>query len=192
MNAPLHCDSEKTQPPRRQSLQQTEVLEATSCGAAAGQYEVNDVLCSRDKLSYSHPGNKRFRQLVIQYREKYQNAPSRAVKSKITFEIVATIKECGGRFVKQDETTGVWEEVTKDYAHEKVSHALRSARDPERPKPKQKRQNLKYVPSTEENALFEAALADQQRIFESLTAQLAKGRISDRDFEDIETILEKI
>ena len=151
-----------------------------------------DVLCGRDKQSHSHVGNKRFRQIVMMHRQEYQSAPSRENKTNITCKIVNMIKECGGRFLKQDETTGEWLVVSDHYAREKVSHALRSAKDPNRPKVNRRRKVKKYVPTPEEDALFEATLDDQQRIFRGLLSKEAKGITTEIDFDDTESLLSGI
>lgn len=123
------------------------------------------------------------------YRLEYQSAPSREQKTKITCKIVNMIRECGGRFLKQDESSGEWKDVGDHYAREKVSHALRSAKDPNRPKTKKQREVKKYVPTPEEDALFEATLADQQRIFRALVVREAKDGTADINFDDTESLL---
>ncbi|KAG7370773.1 hypothetical protein IV203_019343 [Nitzschia inconspicua] len=129
---------------------------------------MNDVLCGRDKVSHAHVGNKQFRSIIETYREVYQNAHCRDQKTNITCSVIAKIHSCGGRFLKLNEESGVWEEVGEQYAREKVSHALRSAKDPNRPKITKPRKIKKYVPSKEEDAAFREALEQQQQIFQSL------------------------
>lgn len=102
------------------------------------------------------------------------------------------IKECGGRFLKQDETTGELKDVSEHYAREKVSHALRSAKDPNRPKPKKQREVKKYVPTAEEDSLFEATLAEQQRIFQRLLAKEANGTTSEINLDNLDDLLSDI
>jgi hypothetical protein len=127
-----------------------------------------DVLCGRDKVSHAHSGNKKFRQIIEKHREGYQTASCREKKTSITCQIVNMIRDCEGHFLKRDDVTGEWSDVGDDYAHEKVAHALRSAKDPNRPKIKKPRVVPNFVPSPEQEALFQAALKDQQRIFHSL------------------------
>jgi hypothetical protein len=137
--------------------------------------EPADVLCGRDKLSHAHCGNKRFRHIIEMNREAYQTAPTRERKTNITGQIVSMVRECGGRFLKVDDATGEWVDVGDTYAREKVSHALRSAKDPNRPRIKKRREVRRHVPSPEEDALFEETLRDQQRIFQGLIEQAAPG-----------------
>jgi hypothetical protein len=109
-----------------------------------GGVQAQDVLFGRDKSAHHHPGNKRFRSIVQAYRETYQNATRRGEKNRITNDIIGLVRDHGGRFLrKYDETLATdtprrvgdccWVEV-KDSAviYEKVSHALRSAKEPKR------------------------------------------------------------
>ncbi|KAL3933413.1 MAG: hypothetical protein SGBAC_010411 [Bacillariaceae sp.] len=130
-----------------------------------------DVLCGRDKISHAHIGNKRFRQIIETHREEYQTAPSRDSKTTITCRIVAMIRESGGRFLKQNAKTNQWEDVGDGYAREKVSHALRSAKDPNRPRIKKPRKVTKHVPTPDEDAQFANVLCDQKKIFEQLLSK---------------------
>ena len=134
-----------------------------------------DVLCGRDKVSHAHVGNKRFRQIIEKNREEYQTASSRDAKTSITCRIVAMIGESGGRFMKQNEKTNQWEAVGDGYAREKVSHALRSAKDPNRPRRKKPRKVTKHVPTPHEDAQFANVLGDQRKIFEQLLRRQNQG-----------------
>lgn len=177
------------QQPARRSLQETVKETTRTCSTEVME---TDVLCGRDKTSHAHIGNKRFRHIVMLHREEYQSAPSRELKTNITCKIVSMVKECGGRFLKQDEKTGEWTDVGEHYAREKVSHALRSAKDPKRPKTKKRREVKKYVPTPEEDSLFEATLADQQRIFQRLVAREASGDTSEVNLDDLDNLLSGI
>lgn len=125
-----------------------------------------DIICGRDKQAFNHVGNKRFRVLIARSRETYQNAKTREAKSKITDDIIDTILE-SGRFLKYDYVTKLWCVVTRDYAHEKVSHALRSAKDPRKKKPRKKRMVHKTY-TKEEDETFNFLFVEQQKIFQEL------------------------
>jgi hypothetical protein len=127
-----------------------------------------DVLCGRDHESLSHIGNRRFRAIVAKNREMYQYAKTRDDKYRITDEIIDVIHECGGRFLKKDPETDKWYNVGKHCAHEKVSHALRSARDPKTKCPRKTRTTVHIYTTNEDNPAFEALLTEQQRIFGEL------------------------
>jgi hypothetical protein len=119
--------------------------------------------------------------IIETYREVYQNADCRDQKTNITCSVIAKIHNRGGRFLKLNEETEVWEQVSEQYAREKVSHALRSAKDPNRPKVKKPRKTKQYVPTQEEDAAFREALEDQQRIFQTLLDNHVESEGSDND-----------
>ena len=102
-----------------------------------------DVICGKGsgkgKFTQAHHGNKQFRRIVQKYREEYQNTRFRDVKKRITNDIIDAVHQLSGRFIKLDDVDNgdleaaishsLFEEVTYDYQYQKVSHALRSARD---------------------------------------------------------------
>mmetsp|Transcript_20627 Transcript_20627/g.47649 ORF Transcript_20627/g.47649 Transcript_20627/m.47649 type:complete len:178 (-) Transcript_20627:318-851(-) len=90
---------------------------------APGKY---DVICGlRGKKSLSHVGNRRFRVTVAMNAEKYLKAPTKLEKSLVVIQIVDTIRDGGGHFVKYDRKTQSWVEIGDQLAREKVGHALR-------------------------------------------------------------------
>jgi hypothetical protein len=103
-------------------------------------------------------------------RERYQSCSSREAKTRITDEIIKEIRKCGGRFLKLNEDTNTYEDVGDEYAHEKVSHALRSAKDPKKKAPRKKRKIVRKPPTPQENKTFEFLYTEQQRIFQELLA----------------------
>lgn len=135
---------------------------------AEGDIRETDVLCGRDKISHSHIGNKHFLGIIKEHRESYQTATSREAKTRLSTEIVTMIRACGGRFLKCDADTGEWCDVGDAVAREKVSHALRSCKDPNRPRVKRPRVVKKYVPSQHENELFDRSVAFLNIFFRKL------------------------
>jgi len=163
--------------------------ESSSSTGASSPEGLNpaDIVCGRDKLSHSHEGNKRFRKIIQSYRRRYQTATRREEKTRITGEIVALVEKSGGRFLKtaDDEpatttTTPTWVEVDAAGIHEKVSHALRSARDPNQIKTKRRRSDATQVPSPEENAVFKRLLSTQRAAFLRLVDQCCDEEASCR------------
>jgi hypothetical protein len=134
-----------------------------------------DVFCGRDKYSYIHPGNRHYRMLIETHRTQYQKAATRRRKAEITMLIASTIKEHGGRFLKMEGPN--WVEIDFMCTKEKISHALRSAKDPLREKTKKPRKNVKRTPTNEEDKLFEETLKHQRKIFQELTEKEAAGHI---------------
>jgi hypothetical protein len=124
-----------------------------------------DVLCGRDHDSVSHVGNRRFRAIVAMNRERYQNAKSRDSKYRITDE---TINLTGGRFLRKDPKTNMWDDIGHHEAHEKVSHALRSAKNPKKKCPRKQKTIVPENLTKEENLVYETLLSQQKRIFEEL------------------------
>ena len=57
-----------------------------------------DVICGRGKMTVAHPGNRKFRDLVLTKKRAYQLARRRDDKTKITFELVQKLR-LGGRYV---------------------------------------------------------------------------------------------
>ena len=143
------------------------------CDGADGEISPKqfDVICGTNKLSHAHVGNKRFRDIVEMIRERYQTAPSRDEKTRITCEIVSAIRSHrpGGRFLKINADTNKWDDVGDEYAREKVSHALRY---------RKKRKAVPTKHTNQESDVFATILEDQQRIFRRLVddQEQAAGR----------------
>jgi NDP-sugar pyrophosphorylase family protein len=122
-----------------------------------------DVLCGRDSESISHLGTKRFRTIIDMNRERYQNAKTRDDKYRITDE---TINAIGGYFLRKDLKTNKWHDIGHHEAHEKVSHALRSAKDPKMKCPRKQKTIVPENRIQEENCnlVYETLLSKQQCI----------------------------
>lgn len=129
-----------------------------------------DVLCGRHRASRDHAGNKYFRQLIGANRAIYTLTTLRSEKTRIATQLVSQVVQAprGGRFLKLDEATNRWHQVDHTYAHDKVSHALRSAKDLTNPRPRKKRRVVILPPTDQEEALFRAFYTDQQQIFASM------------------------
>eukprot|EP00977_Amphora_coffeiformis_P027380 scaffold34607_cov177-Amphora_coffeaeformis.AAC.8 len=81
---------------------------------------VDDVLCGRG-------GNKRFREAITRSLEGYRKATSRSEKAAIVQRILDGVSNAGGRFLKKNESTGQWYQLSEQQTKEKVSHAVRDA-----------------------------------------------------------------
>jgi hypothetical protein len=102
---------------------------AETCGSSflVGQH---DVVCGREKLCYSHPGNRAFRDLVRAGSRRYKEATRRNDKTDIAQEIAWEVERRGGRFLQRSDAADVggdWMPVDPDKVHDKISHALRIA-----------------------------------------------------------------
>jgi hypothetical protein len=95
-----------------------------------------DVICAKGKLAKNHPGNVRLRDLIDQFSTKYATVASRSQKSAVVDQIIGTIRNSQGAFVKKkkkqkssnnndDGDDGRWYEVGNHLAREKVGQSLR-------------------------------------------------------------------
>jgi len=91
----------------------------------------NDIICSRNSKVHRNPGNQRYNAIIQEHREAYQTTQSRDAKVRLTRTVLQTVQDYGGRFLKLDEDRGEWEEIDATAKREKVSHALRTALDPQ-------------------------------------------------------------
>ena len=82
----------------------------------------HDVLFGRGGLTNSHPGNRRFRDIILLHRPDYVRA-IKIEKPNVARKIVRAIR-CGsppGRFLKKDPKNGLWYDVGDRHAAEKTS-----------------------------------------------------------------------
>ena len=86
----------------------------------------DDVLFGRGKNSMTHPGNVRMREIIESKLGEYESSRQLA-KTKISSQVVHSIKDAGGRFLKQD-ASGNWEEVDTETCRDKISHLFRDQR----------------------------------------------------------------
>ena len=73
--------------------------------------EPRDVLCGRGISCHQHPGNKLLRQLIDRNLPKYATADSKSDKSSILRDIIRSILQQGGRFLKKDSETEFYYEA---------------------------------------------------------------------------------
>lgn len=84
-----------------------------------------DVILGKGSTCQHHPGNKRLRDLVDMNAKRYEKSP-RGDKKAITQEIVDTIRQSGGYFLKQDGQK--WIPIDNEVARLKVSATFRTQR----------------------------------------------------------------
>jgi hypothetical protein len=108
-----------------QSISHTDMNQASSMLSC--QPRKFDVLFGRGKVK-DHYGNVYLHQLIAMKSDRYE-AAERWEKTIIAEEIVAIIRENGGRFLKPTkDTSNPWMEVNHEVAREKVAHTFRSRR----------------------------------------------------------------
>jgi nucleoside-triphosphatase THEP1 len=105
---------------------------------------------------------------VHSFRGQYQYAPKREDKSRITNEIIQLVESEGGRFLRTDDETGDWVLVDAAGAHEKVSHALRNAKESRKVRGIVCELGGLSFTSNHEQAKFKRLSSLQQSIFEDL------------------------
>lgn len=86
----------------------------------------HDVLSGRGNFVNHHPGNEYFRNLVKMHKVSYVATP-KSQKPKFSRMIYEAIRaqDPPGRFLKQDETTKLWYEISDKKAVDKTRQALR-------------------------------------------------------------------
>jgi hypothetical protein len=89
----------------------------------------DDILCGRGGRSNNHPGNKRYRRVVNEFRVTYQKSETKTVKTDLSRTIVEHCCSYGARFLKTDGTDGRYFVLTKSEARKKTSQALRETKD---------------------------------------------------------------
>lgn len=85
------------------------------------EYTNLDVLCERGSRASLHTGTRLYRNMVIKYKEQYQKEDRKMAKCKISEDIVNTIQERGGKFLRREGDK--WVPVSNPKL--KVSQALR-------------------------------------------------------------------
>ena len=106
----------------------TEVLtlsETTTTGNGIESMPM-DILLGRGKPLQRHPGNVEFRKLIAAQADNYEKG-DRFEKTLIAADVVATIRESQGRFLKPLKGGG-WEEIDDATARLKVAHTFRTLR----------------------------------------------------------------
>lgn len=83
-----------------------------------------DILFGRGRKYQNHPGNQRMRELMAEYKSKYQSL-RRFRKHDLVKELYEKLTEDGVRFLKKIEGQDAWLEVEAYIALQKVCHALR-------------------------------------------------------------------
>lgn len=103
-----------------------ELKQSTCCQhEAADEPEVGpyDIICGRHREAFNNVGNRRFRVTVALYLDRYNEAPTRADKSRVIVDVIEFVRDNGGRFLKS--RGGQWYDLDEKHTREKVGHALR-------------------------------------------------------------------
>uniref|UniRef100_A0A7S1YF18 DUF6824 domain-containing protein n=1 Tax=Grammatophora oceanica TaxID=210454 RepID=A0A7S1YF18_9STRA len=90
--------------------------------------EGTDVLCGRGGKSNHWQGNKRYRQVISDMRRKYRGIHTKTDKTSLSRAIVDYVNNYGGRFLKKDQASGKYFEMSKAEARKKTAQALRETK----------------------------------------------------------------
>lgn len=88
----------------------------------------NDVLCGRGGGTNTYIGNRRYRAIVQSYQPQYLKL-KRKEKPLMACEVVKVIRSKGGRFLKRDSVTQLWNDIGNEKAEAKTGQALREGLD---------------------------------------------------------------
>jgi hypothetical protein len=112
--------------PSKQPSSIDESNENEFLGEPIDQPHPHDVLSGRGNFVNHHPGNEYFRKLVKTHKVMYVKAPKsqKPEFSKMIYDAIRN-QDPPGRFLKQDETTKLWYEISDRKAVDKTRQALR-------------------------------------------------------------------
>ena len=91
-----------------------------------------DILMGRGGKSNHHPGNKRYREEIQNFKKTYSELTNKEEKTDLSRHVVDFVHKYKGRFLALDKTHDPprWYEITDAVARRKVSQALREDVDP--------------------------------------------------------------
>jgi hypothetical protein len=84
-----------------------------------------DVVCARGKSYWDHEGNQKYRYLIAKATQKYKSTTNKLEKTLIVSQIVESVSNRQGKFVKKEGKGGPWVIVDEVFAREKVGQSLR-------------------------------------------------------------------
>lgn len=91
--------------------------------------ERHDILCGSGHAIFSHPGNMRFRSIVENKAQQYDNAVTRSDRIRITKGILFELRSTGARVLKKHPIYPLWSPVVgakrNKVLRDKTTHYLR-------------------------------------------------------------------
>ena len=85
----------------------------------------SDILAGRGKATYTHPGNKRYLQLINESIDQYIHESTKVGKTAIVRCIVQKLQKEQRRFLQRDAKNDSWYELSRRGILDKVGHSLR-------------------------------------------------------------------
>lgn len=98
---------------------------STAKNASFVEAQPDDVLFGKGRTKYC--GNRNLQRLIENLMGVYE-AATKQQKKELADMAVSKISSAGGRFLKLDDESQRWKEVSKEEAHKKVAHAFRNLR----------------------------------------------------------------
>jgi len=86
-----------------------------------------DICFGRSKGNFQHQGNVAFRQIVQSNLQRYTSSDTKDEKSKVIESVLNELRGKGYRCIKEDATSGKWNNIGDEGFREKVSDGLRKA-----------------------------------------------------------------
>eukprot|EP00980_Cylindrotheca_fusiformis_P011401 scaffold2642_cov120-Cylindrotheca_fusiformis.AAC.10 len=120
----LTSTPEETEPSSNDSSSK-QSTEERSCAAHFVEPLPNDVLFGKGRTKYR--GNRGLQRIIEDLMGVYESA-TKQQKKELADMTVSKITRVGGRFLKLDDETQRWKQVSKEEAHKKVAHAFRNLR----------------------------------------------------------------
>ena len=84
---------------------------------------LSSVVCARGKAYWDHPGNQKYRDLITAATPNYAETSNKLEKTLIVSEIVQSVHEANGKFVKKLRKGGPFVIVSEVFAREKVGRS---------------------------------------------------------------------
>jgi hypothetical protein len=132
-----------TSPPKKKRIRKKRKKVVPNHKVYVSKISEVDVLLGRGGRSNHHPGNKRYREEVENYRKMYDTLSTADEKTQISQALVDAINIAGGRFLEKEDRVadkiGEWYIVPNIVARRKASQALREDNDPDKRKAKRAR-----------------------------------------------------
>jgi hypothetical protein len=84
-----------------------------------------DIVCERGKAFANHPGNIKFSEAVRSNLQRYVEGRRRVDKIFCVAYVTSYLRQGGARFIKLDNKSKRYYEISEDQAHGKTGHAIR-------------------------------------------------------------------
>lgn len=125
MNTQHSYDSAQLKVCQNQQRLLRSMLEHKVCPKGTNPYPTDtDVICARGRQAQLHPGNQRFKRIILDHHKAYFNAASKMHKTIVVSNIIDAVR-MNGDFVRVNTNTGIYEKISERLAREKVGQGLR-------------------------------------------------------------------